>query len=73
MASHSVKDLVKDSKRARFLCFRDGALWYETQDGFEFPIPVEDCKGAVFPREEKAIRFMRWIRKHLDLLDSEDA
>jgi hypothetical protein len=34
----TLKELVK-GKRVRFKFYRDGELWYETDDGFEFPVP----------------------------------
>ena len=60
----TVKELVK-GKKVRFRFYRDGELWYETEDGFEFPIPVTDTGTGIFKSEESAIQYMRWIRKHL--------
>ena len=36
-----LKELIK-GKKARFKFYRDGELWYETDDGFEFPVPIAD-------------------------------
>lgn len=60
----NIKNIVK-GKTARFVFFRDRALFYETEDGFQFPVPVEDAGSATFNAEEKAILLMRYIRKHL--------
>jgi len=60
----SIKEIVK-GKNARFVFFRDKSLFYETDDGFQFPVPVEDAGSATFNAEEKAILLMRYIRKHL--------
>ncbi|MEJ2133344.1 MAG: hypothetical protein P8Y95_17360 [Gammaproteobacteria bacterium] len=60
-----LKTLVK-GKMARFVYYRDKALHYETDDGFLFPVPVEDAGSATFNAEEKAILMMRYIRKHLE-------
>jgi len=60
----SLKELVK-GKRVRFQYYRDGALWYETDDGFEFPVPIADTGTGIFKAEDGAIQYMRWIRKHL--------
>ena len=64
-----IKDLVRDGKLVRFTRFqrseRGAELWYRHQDGFEFPVPVEDTGDAAFLAEDKAIVFMRWIRPHL--------
>lgn len=66
-----IKEIVKD-KQAYFKFFRENALWYETEDGFEFPVPIHDrgeIGNAVFPRDIKAITLMRYIRKHLDNIE----
>jgi hypothetical protein len=56
---------------ARFVKFEDQHLWYSVlwSGGlFEFPIPVTDAGGGQFWPEDKALTFMRWIRKHLEYL-----
>jgi hypothetical protein len=60
----TLKDLVK-GKRVRFRFYRDGELWYATDDGFEFPVPISDTGTGIFKAEDGAIQFMRWIRKQL--------
>jgi hypothetical protein len=37
---------------------------------FEFPVPIEDTAGARFLRSDKGIFFMRWIRKHIEFLNT---
>lgn len=61
LARRKILSLVKN-KTANLRCYSDGNLWYETEDGFRFPVPIEDAKGGVFNHEERAIRLMRWIR-----------
>ena len=63
-----LKTLVKN-KTARFAFYRDRALHYETDDGFIFPVPIEDAGSATFNAEEKAILMMRYIRKHLEYIE----
>lgn len=41
----------------------------ENYHWFEFPIPPEDMKGALFKAEDKSVLFMRFIRKHLEFLE----
>ena len=65
----TIKDLVKENKKARFVYFRDGALHYETEDGFVFPVPVDDAGSATFNAEEKAMLLMRYIRKYMKVLE----
>ena len=35
----TLKEIVKD-KKVRFKFYKDGELWYETDDGFDFPSPL---------------------------------
>lgn len=63
-------DLVRDHKKVRFSFYRDKEFWFEHEDGLLFPIPLSDIESPVckvtLPAEEKAIFFMRWIRKYID-------
>jgi len=64
----TLKELIK-GKKVRFRYYRDGELWYATEDGFEFPVPIGDTGTGIFHAEDGAIQFMRWIRKHLAVLE----
>lgn len=64
----SLKEMVKD-KVVCFTHYRDGDLWYETEDGFAFPVPIVDTGNATFRARDKALLFMRYIRKHLEVLE----
>jgi len=61
--------LVKD-QRVHFDFYREGELWYKTDSGFAFPVPISDAGTAVFMSEDKAILFMRYIRKHLENIEA---
>lgn len=50
----------------KFVHYVDQALWYATDDGWMFPVPMFDTAGALFAAESKAIFFMRWIRKRIE-------
>ena len=63
-----IKELVKDGKKVRFAFFRGKELWYRHEDGFEFPVPIEDVGDAVFLAEDKAMLFMRYMRKHAEAI-----
>jgi len=65
----TIKEMVRDHKKVRFSFYRDKELWYITEDGFEFPVPIEEIGNATFMAEDRAILFMRYIRKHLEMLD----
>jgi hypothetical protein len=46
-----------------FQYYRDGALWYGTNERNIFPVPVEDIGNATFYSKDKGILFMRYMRK----------
>lgn len=60
-------DIVKGSKMARFTHFRHNQLWYKTDEGFAFAVPVGDIGDATFLVEEKTLMMMRYIRQQLEL------
>lgn len=54
----------------KFVRLADSELWYVCEDGFEFAIPLSDTAGATFQAEDKGMFFMRWIKKHMTMLDA---
>ena len=64
----SIKDYIKDGKLVNFVEYRKDHLWYQTECGFDFPVPLSDTGDGVFKVQDKAITFMRYIRKHLDAI-----
>jgi hypothetical protein len=64
----ALKEMIKDNKKVKFSWYRDHELWYVTEDGFEFPVPISDVGTATFLAEDRAMLFMRYIRKHLEML-----
>lgn len=62
----TLKELVGAGKTVHFVMYRKGELHYETSDGFLFVVPVEDCGDAAFLSSDKAMLFMRYIRKQLE-------
>lgn len=65
----TIKEMVKDNQKVFFQFFREGKLYYKTECGFLFPVPVEDTGNASFFAEDKAILFMRYIRKEMDMIN----
>ena len=65
----TLKDMIKNQKKVQFSFYRDMELWYATEDGFEFPVPIKEVGNATFMAQDKAILFMRYIRKHMEMLD----
>lgn len=53
------------NKEVTFEYFRDNELWYTTECGFKFPVPINDTGTGIFKNKDKAIFFMRWMNKHL--------
>ena len=62
--------MVKDNKKVKFVRYQKKELWYVTECGFEFPVPIEDCGDGTFQDEDKAMFFMRYIRKHLENIEA---
>ena len=67
----NLKDQVKDNT-VIFQHYRAGELWYEVREtGFKFPVPVSDVGDAVFLAQDKALLFMRYIRKHMKSIEED--
>jgi hypothetical protein len=62
---YTVKELVANGQKVHFKFYRQKELWYETDLGFEFPVPIGDIGDGVFLASDKAMLFMRYIRAHL--------
>ena len=65
----NIKEIVSDGKKVKFLFYKQKELWYTTENGFDFPVPIEDTGDGVFLAEDKAILFMRYIRKHINFIN----
>ncbi len=60
----TLKDHVSGS--VTFEYYRGSELWYRTSETkFLFPVPISDIGDATFLAQDKAILFMRYIRKYL--------
>ncbi len=66
---NSIKDMVKDGKKVYFVKYKNEEFIYRTECGFEFIVPLEETKGGTFLAEDKAMFFMRWIRKHMKYIE----
>lgn len=73
MTIPKITDLVGGDKRVHFTSFKNEELWYKTDSGFEFSVPLADTAGAEFLSTDKASLFMRWIRKRIELLTLENS
>ena len=77
----SILELIKDNK-VTFDSYRAGFFYYNIEVGHveynqgvitrtspviaQFTVPVEDIGNATLLKEDKAINFMRWIRKAVE-------
>ena len=68
----NILEMVKDNKKVRFKYFRGTNLYYETEDGFIFAVPISDVGEATFLAEDKALLFMRYIRQALQELENQE-
>ena len=59
----TIKEHIKG--KVTFCHYRKGNLYYLTETGLLFPVPIEDTGDATFNNTDKAILFMRYIRKQL--------
>ena len=64
-----LKDCIKGN--VTFIFYRAESLWYECENKFIFPVPVNDTGDATFLSTDRAMLFMRYIRKYIDLLKKE--
>ena len=68
----NIKEMVKN-KKVYFVYYKESEMWYRTEDNFLFPVPIVDAGTAKFLAEDKAMTFMRYIRKHLSFIASAKA
>ncbi len=68
---NTLKDMVSGGKSVEFQYYRKGELWYSTECGFMFPVPISDTGDGTFSKRDKAMLFMRYIRKHLEAVELE--
>jgi len=62
----NVKEHVINDQKVKFSFYRDGILYYKTEKGLLFEVPISDTGSGCFNAEDKAMLFMRWIRKQLE-------
>jgi len=68
----NIKTIVKNN-RVRFVRYRQGFVYYAVEvkqeprsAEFTFPVPLNDVGEATLLAEDKAIVYMRYIRKALE-------
>ncbi len=70
-------DLIRDQKKVYFSYYRDKEFWYRHQDGLLFPVALSEVDNpaarATLLAEDKAIYFMRWMKKYIEASKTESA
>ncbi len=67
---YDIKDYIKGN--VQFVYYKNKELFYITENGLTFPVPIDDIGSAEFKASDKALYFMRYIRKYLESLKSEE-
>lgn len=63
----NLKSILNENMRVKFDFYRDGALWYSTQNGFQFPVPLNNLsKSTILKANDKAINFSYYIKKQFN-------
>ena len=76
MSDYNMTELVK-GHRVSFQSFRQGVFYYilttieDVENGmkftdYQFGVPLDDIGTATLKAQDKAITFMRWIRKAIE-------
>ena len=68
-----IKEHVNQGQKVHFQYFRDSEFWYRTDKGLLFPVSLAEAQvgHATFLADDKAIYFMRWIRRYIELCKKE--
>lgn len=65
-----IKRAVSENRKVTLTHVHAGSIWYETEFGEAFPVPISDMGEATFHAEEKALLLMRYMRKWNKTLES---
>jgi hypothetical protein len=68
-----IKRAISDNRKVSLKFYRAGQLWYETEFGEAFAVPIDDCGDAAFLPTDKASLFMRWMRQHNNSVHTDKA
>jgi hypothetical protein len=56
-----IKRLYTTGETVVFTHFVNGEFWYQTKDGFAFPVPLSEIGSATLLATDKATLFVRYI------------
>lgn len=69
----NLKSILNDNMRVKFDFYRDGALWYSTMNGFQFPVPVRTLAAtSILKANDKATAFNYYIKKYYNELNKKE-
>ena len=64
----SLRSLVSKNKKAHFVRYYEGELFYKTDCGFIFPIPIAESDKFPFHAKEDTTGLIRWIQRQREFL-----
>ena len=62
-------DIVRNGAQVHFVSYRKGYALYKADNGFEFPVPLEDVGDSTLNATESAMLLMKYIRAHLKVVE----
>lgn len=65
----NIEKVLQNNEGVRFMFFLSGKLWYRTESGFKFPVPIKGSGQSVFLSEDRANRFYPYIKAHAQKLN----
>jgi hypothetical protein len=70
-----IKEHVKQGQMVHFHYFRDDEFWYKTDGGLLFPVSLKEAQAGrgTFLASDKAIYYMRWIKRYVEACRREPA
>jgi len=68
---NDIKTMVGNGKKVYFVSYKNENFIYRTECGFEFFVPLSETVGGEFLAEDRAMFFMRHIRKHMKFIEQE--
>lgn len=66
----SIKEHVQG--KVIFVYYRDGSLWYLTETGLKFPVPLVSGSSEIFMSVEKGISMTKYISNYIKQIEKND-
>ena len=64
----NLEKVLQNNEAVSFMFFLSGKLWYRTENGFKFPVPIKGSGQSIFLNEDRANRFYPYIKAHAEKL-----